>query len=151
MASLNRALVMGNVGRDPELRYTPGGAAVCTLRVATTRPRKGGERRPEDTEWHSIVLFDKQAEVASKYLKKGNPVYIEGYLRTRKWTDKQGVERFSTEIVATDMQMMGSGQRAEKEQSAAGEQQAAGEQATQEQAAVTERADDPVEMQDPPF
>lgn len=146
MASLNRALVMGNVGQDPVARYTPAGTAVCTLRVATTRQRKGGERKPEDTEWHSIVLFDKLADVAIKYLKKGNPVYVEGYLRTRKWTDKQGVERFSTEIVATDMQMMGGAQRGERDQAAGAEHR------TQESAESAEHEEDEgVEMQDPPF
>lgn len=109
MASINKVILIGNLGRDPEVRYTPSGAAVCNLRLATTRNWKNrdtGERQ-EETEWHSVVLYDRQAEVAGEYLKKGRSVYIEGRLQTRKYTDKDGVEKYSTEIVADRMQLIG--------------------------------------------
>jgi len=109
MASINKVILIGNLGRDPEVRYTPSGAAVCNLRLATTRNWKNrdtGERQ-EETEWHSVVLYDRQAEVAGEYLKKGRPVYIEGRLKTRKWQDKDGNERYTTEIVADSMQLLG--------------------------------------------
>ena len=109
MASVNKVIVLGNLGRDPEVRYTPSGAAVCNLRIATTRNwknRDSGERQ-EETEWHSVVLYDRQAEVAGEYLKKGRPVYIEGRLKTRKWQDKEGQDRYTTEIVAESMQLLG--------------------------------------------
>jgi len=109
MASINKVIIIGNLGRDPEVRYTPSGAAVCNLRIATTRNwknRDSGERQ-EETEWHSVVLYDRQAEVAGEYLKKGRPVYIEGRLKTRKWQDKEGQDRYTTEIVAETMQLLG--------------------------------------------
>ncbi|HSI50325.1 MAG TPA: single-stranded DNA-binding protein [Ideonella sp.] len=109
MASINKVIIIGNLGRDPEVRYTPNGAAVCNLRIATTRNwkhRESGERQ-EETEWHSVVLYDRQAEVAGEYLKKGRPVYIEGRLKTRKWQDKEGQDRYTTEIVAETMQLLG--------------------------------------------
>jgi len=109
MASINKVILIGNLGRDPEVRYTPSGAAVCNLRLATTRnwkSRDTGERQ-EETEWHSVVLYDRQAEVAGEYLKKGRPVYIEGRLKTRKWQDKDGNDRYTTEIVADTMQLLG--------------------------------------------
>jgi single-strand DNA-binding protein len=109
MASVNKVILIGNLGRDPEVRYTPSGAAVCNLRLATTRNwknRDSGERQ-EETEWHSVVLYDRQAEVAGEYLKKGRPVYIEGRLKTRKWQDKDGNDRYTTEIVADSMQLLG--------------------------------------------
>lgn len=109
MASVNKVIILGNLGRDPEVRYTPNGAAVCNLRIATTRnwkSRDSGERQ-EETEWHSVVLYDRQAEVAGEYLKKGRPVYIEGRLKTRKWQDKDGQDRYTTEIVAESMQLLG--------------------------------------------
>lgn len=109
MASVNKVIIIGNLGRDPEVRYTPSGAAVCNLRLATTRNwknRESGERQ-EETEWHSVVLYDRQAEIAGEYLKKGRPVYIEGRLKTRKWQDKDGNDRYTTEIVAETMQLLG--------------------------------------------
>jgi single-strand DNA-binding protein len=109
MASVNKVILIGNLGRDPEVRYTPNGAAVCNLRIATTRNwknRDSGEKQ-EETEWHSVVLYDRQAEVAGEYLKKGRPVYIEGRLKTRKWQDKDGNDRYTTEIVAETMQLLG--------------------------------------------
>jgi len=109
MASVNKVIVLGNLGRDPEVRYTPNGNAVCNLRIATTRNWKSKDsgEKMEETEWHSVVLYDRQAEIAGEYLKKGRPVYIEGRLKTRKWTDKEGVEKYTTEIVADSMQLLG--------------------------------------------
>ncbi len=109
MASINKVILIGNLGRDPEVRRTPSGTAVCNLRLATTRNWKDkntGERQ-EETEWHSVVLYDRQAEVAGEYLRKGRPVYIEGRLKTRKWTDKDGIEKYSTEVIAESMQLLG--------------------------------------------
>jgi single-strand DNA-binding protein len=109
LASVNKVILIGNLGRDPEVRYTPSGAAVCNLRLATTRNwknRESGERQ-EETEWHSVVLYDRQAEIAGEYLRKGRPVYIEGRLKTRKWQDKDGNDRYTTEIVAETMQLLG--------------------------------------------
>ncbi len=108
MASVNKVILIGNLGRDPETRYTTGGDAVTNLRIATTEAwkDKSGEKQ-EKTEWHTVVLFGRQAEIAGEYLKKGRPVYIEGRLQTRKWTDKEGVEKYSTEIVADRMQLLG--------------------------------------------
>jgi single-strand DNA-binding protein len=109
MASVNKVILIGNLGRDPETRYTTGGDAVTNLRIATTDTwkDKAGEKQ-EKTEWHTVVLFGRQAEIAGEYLKKGRPVYIEGRLQTRKWTDKDGVEKYSTEIVGDRMQLLGS-------------------------------------------
>ena len=109
MASVNKVIVLGNLGRDPEVRYTPNGNAVCNLRIATTRNWKSKDsgEKMEETEWHSVVLYDRQAEIAGEYLKKGRPVYIEGRLKTRKWQDKEGVDRYTTEIVADSMQLLG--------------------------------------------
>ena len=110
MASINKVILIGNLGADPEVRYTPDGDAVCTLRLATTdkwKDKTTGDMR-EMTEWHRVVLFRRLAEVANDYLKKGVPVYIEGRLRTRKWQDKEGHERFTTEIEASEMKMLAS-------------------------------------------
>jgi single-strand DNA-binding protein len=109
MASVNKVILIGNLGKDPEVRYTPSGSAVCNLRLATTRnwkSRDTGEKQ-EETEWHSVVLYDRQAEVAGEYLRKGRSVYIEGRLKTRKWQDKEGADRYTTEIVADSMQLLG--------------------------------------------
>src|SRR5512143_29335 len=108
MASVNKVILLGNLGRDPETRYTTGGDAVTNLRIATSEQwkDKNGEKQ-ERTEWHTVVLFGRQAEVAGEYLKKGRPVYIEGRLQTRKYTDKEGVEKYSTEIVGDRMQLLG--------------------------------------------
>ena len=109
MASVNKVILIGNVGKDPEVRYNPSGSAWVTLSLATTRNWKNREtgERQEETEWHSVVLYDRQAEVAGEYLKKGRPVYIEGRLKTRKWQDKEGQDRYTTEIVAETMQLLG--------------------------------------------
>jgi single-strand DNA-binding protein len=109
---INKVILIGNLGRDPEVRYTAGGSAVANLRIATTeswRDKQTGEKK-ESTEWHSVVLFGKTAEIAGEYLKKGRTVYIEGRLQTRKYQDKDGQERYSTEVVASDMQMLGGGE-----------------------------------------
>jgi single-strand DNA-binding protein len=123
MASINKVIIIGNLGRDPEVRYTPSGSAVCNLRLATTRnwkSRDTGEKQ-EETEWHSVVLYDRQAEVAGEYLKKGRPVYIEGRLKTRKWQDKDGNDRYTTEIVAETMQLLGGRESSGGDDSYAGE------------------------------
>ena len=110
MASVNKVIIVGNLGRDPEVRYNPNGGAWCTVSIATSRSWKdktSGEK-VEETEWHRVVFNDKLAEIAGEYLKKGRSVYVEGRLKTRRWTDKDGAEKFSTEIIASDMQMLGS-------------------------------------------
>ena len=109
MASVNKVILIGNLGKDPEIRYAPSGSAICNVTIATSRVSKdktSGERQ-EQTEWHRVVMFDRLAEIAGEYLKKGKSVYVEGRLQTRKWTDKEGVERYSTEIVAQEMTMLG--------------------------------------------
>lgn len=109
MASVNKAIIVGNLGRDPEIRYMPNGDAVTNIAVATTeswKDKNSGEKK-EITEWHRITFYRKLAEIAGQYLKKGSSVYIEGRLQTRKWTDKDGVERYTTEIIADSMQMLG--------------------------------------------
>ena len=110
MASVNKAIILGNLGRDPELRHTPGGKAVATLRIATNEvwTDQSGERQ-ERTEWHTVVVWGRQAENCNQYLKKGRSVYIEGRLSTRKWQDKDGKDRYSTEIVADRVQFIGGG------------------------------------------
>ena len=110
MASVNRVTLIGNLGRDPETRYSPDGAAITNVTIATSRQWKdktSGEKQ-EETEWHRVVFYDRLAEIAGEYLKKGRPVYVEGRLKTRKWTDKDGVEKYTTEIVADQMQLLGS-------------------------------------------
>ena len=112
MASINKVIVIGNLGKDPEVRYMPSGSAICNITVATTRQWKNKESgdKMEETEWHRISFFDRQAEIAGEYLKKGSSVYVEGRLKTRKWTDKEGVERYTTEIIADVMQLLGARQ-----------------------------------------
>jgi single-strand DNA-binding protein len=112
MASVNKVIIVGNLGRDPETRYMPSGDAMTTIAVATTdtwKDKTTGEKK-EQTEWHRITFFGKLAEIAGQYLKKGSQVYIEGSLRTRKYTDKDGVEKYATDIKADTMQMLGSRQ-----------------------------------------
>jgi single-strand DNA-binding protein len=115
MASVNKVILLGNLGRDPETRYTPSGAAVTNVSLATTRRWKSkdsGEQN-EETEWHRLVFYDRQAEIAGEYLKKGSPVYIEGRLRTRKY-EKDGVDHYTTEIIVDQMQLLGErGERGE--------------------------------------
>ncbi len=106
--SVNKVILIGSVGRDPEARYMPSGDAMVNLSLATTDKwkDKNGEKQ-EKTEWHRVVIFGKTAEIAGQYVKKGSEIYIEGRLQTRKWTDKEGQERYTTEIVADRMQMLG--------------------------------------------
>jgi single-strand DNA-binding protein len=108
---VNKVILVGNLGADPEVRYTTAGMAICNIRLATTESRtdKQSGEKTEHTEWHRVVLFGKLGEIANEYLKKGRQVYIEGSIRTSKYTGKDGVEKFSTEIIANDMQMLGGG------------------------------------------
>lgn len=127
MASLNKVLIIGHLGKDPESRFLPSGAAVCNFSVATTegwKDKKTGEKQ-EKTEWHNIVAHGRTAEVCGEYLKKGSKVYIEGRLQTRKWQDKQtGADRYTTEIVADQMQMLGGKQESRQESAPAQQRQA---------------------------
>lgn len=110
MASVNKVILVGNLGADPEMRYLPNGDPVATLRLATTdswKDKQTGEKK-EATEWHRVVLWRKLGEIAGQYLKKGAQVYIEGSLKTRKWQDKEGQDRYTTEIVGDSMKMLGS-------------------------------------------
>jgi len=112
MASLNKVILIGNLGADPETRYAPSGDAICNLRIATTetwKDKTSGERR-EATEWHRVVFFGRLAEIAAQYLRKGSQIYIEGRLQTRKWQDKDGQDRYTTEIRGDEMKMLGSRQ-----------------------------------------
>lgn len=134
MASVNKVILIGNLGRDPETRYMPDGAALANISVATTfawNDKASGEKK-EETEWHRVTFRGRLAEIAGEYLKKGSQVYVEGRLRTRKWQDKEGQDRYTTEIVAERMQMLGrregagdAGNREPKEPIAAGEPQPA--------------------------
>ena len=115
-ASVNKVILIGNLGRDPEVRYMPSGDAIATLSLATTDTwkDKGGEKQ-ERTEWHRVNAFGRLAEIMGEYLKKGSQVYIEGSIQTRKYTDKDGVEKYSTEIRATEMKMLGGRERGDGE------------------------------------
>jgi single-strand DNA-binding protein len=109
MASVNKVILVGNCGRDPEVRYAPSGAAICNISIATSSRRKdkaSGET-VEDTQWHRVTFYDRLAEIAGEYLKKGRPVYVEGRLKYGKYTDKDGIERNTVDIVATEMQLLG--------------------------------------------
>lgn len=129
MASVNKVIIVGHLGRDPEVRYAADGAAITTLSIATSSKSKDkatGETR-EETEWHRVVFFGRAAEVAGQYLKKGSAAYVEGRLRTRKWTDKQNVERYTTEIVGDQLQLLSgrdAGQQDEQPAPARQQQQA---------------------------
>jgi len=111
MASVNKVILIGNLGRDPEVRYMPDGGAITNISIATTEnwKDKNGEKQ-EKTEWHRVAFFGKLAEIAGEYLKKGSQVYVEGRLQTRKWQDKDGNDKYTTEVVADRMQMLGSRQ-----------------------------------------
>jgi single-strand DNA-binding protein len=107
---INKVILVGNLGKDPDTRYMPSGKAVTNFSIATSESwtdKQSGDKQ-ERTEWHNVVLFDKLGEIAAEYLRKGSQVYIEGSLRTRKWQDKEGKDRYTTEIVGRDMQMLGS-------------------------------------------
>ena len=106
---INKVILIGNLGQDPEVRALPSGSSIANLRIATTeswKDKQSGEAK-EQTEWHTVVLFGRTAEVAAEYLRKGSQIYVEGRIRTRKWQDKSGNDRYSTEIVGNDMQMLG--------------------------------------------
>src|SRR6266852_6266599 len=110
MASVNKVIIVGNLGRDPETRYAPEGGAITNISVATSetwKDKASGEKQ-EKTEWHRVTFYRRLAEIAGEYLKKGSQVYVEGRLETRKWTDKEGKDRYTTEIVANEMKMLGS-------------------------------------------
>lgn len=114
MASLNKVILIGNLGKDPETRYAPSGDAICNVTIATSETWKDkatGEKK-EQTEWHRVVFFGRLAEIAAQYLRKGSQVYVEGRLQTRKWQDKEGQDRYTTEIRADEMKMLGSRQGA---------------------------------------
>ena len=124
MASVNKVIIVGNLGRDPEMRTFPSGDQVANITVATTdrwKDKQSGEKR-EATEWHRVVFFGKLAEIAGQYLKKGSSVYIEGMLKTRKWQEKDGSDRYTTEIKADEMKMLGS--RGDSAGQGGGQQQA---------------------------
>ena len=122
MASVNKTILLGNLGQDPTVRYSPDGAAITNISIATTsswKDKNSGERR-EETEWHRVVFYGRLAEIAGEYLKKGKPVYVEGRLKTRKWQNKEGVDQYTTEVVAESMQLLGG---RDEEQSAPAQQQ----------------------------
>lgn len=122
MASVNRAIILGNLGNDPDIRYMPSGDAIANLSIATTdkyKDRDGNAK--EQTEWHKVSFFGKLAEVCGQYLKKGSQVYVEGSIRTRKWQDKEGNDRYTTEIRGDRMQMLGGGQRREESETPSGD------------------------------
>lgn len=125
MASVNKVILIGNLGRDPEIRYMPSGDALASLAVATTHTwkDKSGEKQ-EQTEWHRVSMFGRLAEIAGEYLKKGSQVYIEGRIQTKKYTDKDGVEKYSTEIIANEMKMLGGRDAGSSEPRQAPQQQA---------------------------
>jgi single-strand DNA-binding protein len=135
MASVNKAIIVGNLGRDPETRYMPNGEAVTNIAVATTetwKDKNSGEKK-EATEWHRITFYRKLAEVVAQYMKKGSSIYVEGRLQTRKWTDKDGVERYTTEIIADSMQMLGGGPKQSDDDTPAPRQQQAQQRQQQSQ------------------
>lgn len=149
MSSVNKAILVGNLGRDPEVRHTQGGDAVVNMAVATSErwtDKQSGDRR-EKTEWHRVVVFDQNiAGVAQKYLRKGTKVYLEGQLQTRKWTDSHGVERYTTEVVLQrfrgTLTILAGGQRPD------GEDQAAGSQTTTASTGTKPAANDPLDLDD---
>lgn len=153
MASVNKIILVGNLGRDPETRFSPDGAAVCNVSLATTsqwKDKATGERR-EEVEWHRVVFYNKLAEIAGEYLRKGRSIYVEGRIKTRKWQDKDtGADRYSTEIIGDQMQMLGGreddgGQREAPQRS----QQAQRERPAQQQAQSL--ADMPDDLDEIPF
>ena len=118
MASVNKVIIVGNAGKDPELRYSPSGTAFCTLSIATNRSWKNRDtgEKVEEVEFHRVTFNDKLAEIVGQYVKKGKPLYVEGRLKTRKWTNKEGVEVYTTEIIANEMQLLGGRDSDEGEQ-----------------------------------
>lgn len=149
MASLNKVQIIGNLGSDPETRYMPSGDAMTTINVATTETWKDKQTREkkENTEWHRIIFFGKLAEIAGQYLKKGSQVYVEGSLRTRKYTDKDGVEKYATDIRADEMKMLGN--RSTEGGSGASGRQGYNPQEGYSQPAQQQRAQAPQQRQTP--
>ena len=144
---VNKVILLGNVGQDPQTRAMPSGKTVVNLRVATSkqwRDKQSGENK-EATEWHTVVMFDRLAEIAAEYLRKGSQIYVEGELRTRKWQDKEGQDRYSTEVIANEMQMLGGrgapGAGAARDQSA---ERVAERSPSAEAAGATEAFDDDI-------
>jgi single-strand DNA-binding protein len=139
---INKVILIGHLGADPETKSMPSGTAVANLRIATTEAYKDKQSNEwqERTEWHRVALFDRLAEVAGEYLRKGSHVYIEGRLRTRKWQDKQGNDRYSTEVIASDMQMLG-GRGGGGGAGASAESRPAAKPAAAEPASTAERED----------
>ena len=140
MASINKVILIGNLGRDPEVRYTPNGNAVCNVSVATTRTWKNKDSgdRAEETEWHRVVFYDLLAEIAGEYLKKGRSVYVEGRLKTRKWQDKEGKDQYTTEVIADNMQMLG-GREGMGSSSSSGDEEGGGYQERPQRSAPAAR------------
>jgi single-strand DNA-binding protein len=137
---INKVILVGNLGADPDTRYMPSGKAVTNIRIATSeswKDKQTGDQQ-ERTEWHSIVMYDKLGEIAAEYLRKGSQVYIEGKLRTRKWQDKEGKDRYTTEIIADQMQMLG-GRGGAGGSGAGGESRGGGESRQSRPAAVEDR------------
>jgi len=127
MASVNKVILVGNCGRDPEVRYAPSGAAICNISIATSSRRKdkaSGESI-EDTQWHRVTFYDRLAEIAGEFLKKGRPVYVEGRLKYGKYTDKDGIERNSVDIIATELQLLGSKQSGDAPQAGSSQRRSA--------------------------
>lgn len=127
MASVNKVILIGNLGKDPETKYMSSGDAVTNITLATTESwkDKNGEKQ-QKTEWNRVTFYRKLAEIAGEYLKKGSPVYVEGRLETRKWQDKSGQDRYTTEIIATDMKLLGSKPEGQQSNSAGQQQQQGG-------------------------
>ena len=126
MASVNKVIIVGNLGRDPEVRYLPSGDAVANVTIATSSKYKGKDgNMVEETEWHRVTFFGKLAEIVGQYLKKGRSIYVEGRIKTRKYTDKDGVEKYATDIIANEMQMLG-GREGQGEPSGSGEDEGYG-------------------------
>src|SRR5687768_156386 len=143
---INKVILVGNLGQDPETRYMPSGKAVTNLRLATSdswKDKQTGEQR-EQTEWHSVVMYDRLAEIAAEYLRKGSQIYVEGRLKTRKWEDKEGKDRYTTEIIANEMEMLGSRGGARAGADPRGEPRAAPTQERAAQPAAAREFDDAI-------
>ena len=146
MASVNKVILIGNLGQDPEVKYMPSGGAVTNVSIATTDAwtDKSSGQRQERTEWHRVVFFNRLAEIVGEYLRKGSPVYIEGRLQTRKWQDQNGQDKYTTEIIANSMQMLGnkgSGSTDFKPQQQSGQNQ--GQQNQQQAPAASQQQNSP--------
>ncbi len=157
MASINKVILVGNLGQDPEVKYMPSGGAVTNISIATTdswKDKATGEKK-ENTEWHRVVFFNRLAEIVGEYLRKGSQVYIEGNLRTRKWQDQNGVDKYTTEIVAREMQMLGSRAGGSSDfnqapQQQGGQQQGGGQQAPQPSQQQSSQQQAPQQQNTPP-